>query len=448
MMMNTSPAMPASMQAMIDHVNEHFASTPRLGQLFRNCFPNTWQTTLRQLPDDTTFVLTGDIPAMWLRDSALQVRPYLILAADDPIVADLLAGVVRRQFRYITHDPYANAFNAEPNGQGHHTDLTPMTDWLWERKYEIDSLCYPLQLAYLLWKATGRSDHLDQYFRDGAYQIIELWRREQHHTEQSDYTFVRTNCPPTDTLPNGGNGNPVAHTGMTWSGFRPSDDTCIYGYLVPSNMFAVVVLGYLNELAEHVLRDSMLAANAASLAAEIDSGIKHYALIDHPTHGTIYAYETDGMNNVILMDDANVPSLMAMPYLGYCRFDDPTYLRTRQYVLSDDNPFFYRGSAATGVGSPHTPVRYIWHIALAMQGLTSPDPAEQRRILEIMAASDAGTGFMHEGFDADDPNNYTRPWFAWANAMYAELALHICGYRVPGSPLDQQADALDRQKLV
>lgn len=439
--MNSDLALPASMQAMIDRVSQHFADAPRLAELFRNCFPNTWQTTLRQLPDDTTFVLTGDIPAMWLRDSALQVRPYLILAGSDPVVADLLAGVVRRQFRYINHDPYANAFNAEPNGQGHHTDQTTMTDWLWERKYEIDSLCYPLQLAYLLWKATGRSDHLDQFFRDGASKIIELWRREQFHAEQSPYTFVRSDCPITDTLPNHGLGNPVAHTGMTWSGFRPSDDTCIYGYLVPSNMFAVVVLGYLSELADQVLADPQLAASAASLAAEIDAGIKRYALVEHPNHGQIYAYETDGMDHVILMDDANVPSLMAIPYLGYCGFDDPIYLRTRQFVLSEDNPFFYRGRAAQGVGSPHTPPRYIWHIALAVQGLTSNDPAEQRRLLETMAATDAGTGLMHEGFDVDDPNAYTRPWFAWANAMYAELALQICGYSVPGSPLDRKTPA-------
>jgi meiotically up-regulated gene 157 (Mug157) protein len=362
------------------------------------------------------------------------VRPYLALAAHDPEVAAMIAGVVRRQMRYVTIDPYANAFNAESNGRRWDAaDETEMNDWLWERKYEVDSLCYPLQLAYLLWRATGDTAHLDATFREAAERILRTWRTEQRHAN-SRYSFVRRNCPPTDTLSHEGRGAPVAETGMTWSGFRPSDDACVYGYLVPSNMFAAVALGYLAEIAQ-ALDDAALRDEARALEAEIRAGIAAHATVEHPEHGQIYAYETDGLGNYTLMDDANVPSLLSLPYLGWCAPDDPLYLRTRAFVLSPSNPFFYRGTAAEGVGSPHTPPRYIWHIALAMQGLTATDPAERERLLELMERTDAGAGMMHEGFDVDDPAKFTRPWFSWANMMYCELVLASLGVWVPGSPL-------------
>jgi uncharacterized protein len=429
------PTLSQPVEAFVQEIERRLAATPRRAAMFRACFTNTLATTIQPMPDGTTFVITGDIPAMWLRDSAAQVRPYLVLAGQDQQLSDLIAGVVRRQMLYITIDPYANAFNAEPSGRRWDAaDETEMNDWLWERKYEVDSLCYPLQLAYLLWKATGRADHFDATFRLAAELILATWRREQRHAESS-YRFVRRNCPPSDTLSHDGYGAPVAETGMTWSGFRPSDDACVYGYLVPSNMFAVVVLGYLAEIAESALGDAALAGEARALAAEIRAGVERFAPYEHPEHGRIYAYETDGMGNYTLMDDANVPSLLSLPYLGWCAPDDPLYLSTRGFVLSEANPFFFRGSAAEGVGSPHTPHRYIWHIALAMQGLTAADPAERERILGVMERTDAGAGMMHEGFDADDPSQFTRPWFSWANMMYCELVLASLGIWVPGSPL-------------
>jgi uncharacterized protein len=429
--MNTDAALPHSMQHLIAEVSRALAHRPKLARMFARCFPNTLQTTINKLPDATTFVITGDIPAMWLRDSAAQVRPYLVLAAADAAVADLLEGVVRRQMRYILHDPYANAFNAAPNGRGHQSDLTEMSALVWERKYEIDSLCYPIQLAYLLWKATGRTRHFDQTFRDAARAIVEVWRREQRHPADSFYRFERLDTIPIDTLSHGGRGSPVAETGMTWSGFRPSDDACAYGYLVPSNLFAVVALGYLVEIATQVLSDAELAAEAQRLRAAIDVGIQAYGKVEHPRYGTIYAYETDGLGNYNLMDDANVPSLLSLPYLGYCAKDDPVYLNTRAFVLSSDNPYFYRGAVAEGIGSPHTPAGYIWHIALTMQGLTAADPAERERILDLLERTDAGTNLMHEGFAADDPSQFTRPWFAWANSLLSELVLEYCGFNLP-----------------
>ena len=417
---------PASMQQVIQRVSAALAHRPRLAALFANCYPNTYETTLRTLPDGTSFVITGDIPAMWLRDSSAQVRHYLPAAREDTALAEMIAGLCHRQSRLIRLDPYANAFNQEPNGACFREDITQRSPWVWERKYEVDSLCYPIQLAYLLWKATGSSAHLDGDFRAALETTLNLWRVEQRH-ENSPYSFQRTDCPASDTLPCEGRGTPVAYTGMTWSGFRPSDDACAYGYLVPSNMFAVVALGYAAEIAREVWKDEALAAACQALSREIDAGIQAHAIVEHPEFGPIYAYETDGMGHYTLMDDANVPSLLSIPYLGYRDAEDPVYQNTRRFILSHANPYYYQGTAAQGIGSPHTPPRYIWPIALSMQGLTSRDPQERAAILDMLEATDAGTGYMHEGFDVDDPRRFTREWFAWANSIFSEFVMDYLG---------------------
>lgn len=431
----THATLPLSLQQLIADVQKHVADRPKLARMFRNCIRNTLTTTLKPLADGTVFVITGDIPAMWLRDSAAQVRPYLILAKEDPLFSDLIANIVKRQVRYIQLDPYANAFNETANHHGHQEDQTQMTAWIWERKYEIDSLCYPIQLAYLLWQTTGRTDHLDTNFKEACQQIITLWHTEQHHSEQSTYTFERQDCPISDTLPCGGKGNLVAMTGMTWSGFRPSDDACQYGYLIPSNMFAVVVLGYMEQIANTVYEDYEWAAQAVALKSQIQAGIEQYGIVDHPEFGSMYAYETDGQGNYNFMDDANVPSLLSLPYLGYCLVDDPLYQNTRKFILSQHNPYYYSGSAAQGIGSPHTPPHYIWHISLAMQALTSQDEQEITSLLNTLENTDANTDFLHEGFHMDDPQQYTREWFSWANSLFSELILTHCGYTVPGGKI-------------
>ncbi|GGG53001.1 glycoside hydrolase family 125 protein [Paenibacillus radicis (ex Gao et al. 2016)] len=422
--------LPSSVIALLEEANEKLAHEPKLLELFRNCYPNTLETTTSELQDGTTFVITGDIPAMWLRDSVAQVRHYLPLAAEDKELQGIIEGLVERQIRYIHIDPYANAFNVEPNSNRYDEDLTELTPWIWERKYEIDSLCYPIQLAYLYWKATGRKEVFTDQFREAAGIIMKLWKVEQRHFEQSPYRFARENCPPSDTLRNNRMGMPVNYTGMTWSAFRPSDDACTFGYLIPSNMFAVVVLRYIEEIANDVWKDEALAALAEELREEIDFGIQNYGTVLHPKYGRIYAYETDGFGNYNLMDDANVPSLLSIPYLGYTDANDPIYRNTRQFLLSTDNPYYYIGEYARGIGSPHTPKGFIWHISLAMQALTSEDDAEMKELLETFKRTDADTGYMHEGFHPDDPARYTRPWFAWANSLFAELIhkLMLKGY--------------------
>lgn len=429
--MNTNNGnLPGSIVRLSRTVTELLVNNPNRASIFERCFSDTWSTTLKRMEDGTTFVITGDIPAMWLRDSAAQIRPYLLLASEDAEIADVIQALIERQFRSIIIDPYANAFNETSNGRGHSLDLTEMNPAVWERKYEIDSLCYPIQLSYLLWKNTGRTSQFNESFRQGLEAILKLWRTEQHHETRSLYRFQRSDCPPTDTLIREGKGSETAYTGMTWSGFRPSDDACMYGYLIPSNMFAVVVLRYVSEIAEQVFADPSLAKEAAELAEEIDEGIRKYGIVEHPDFGLMYAYETDGKGQYHLMDDANVPSLLSIPYLGYCAADDPLYMNTRRFVLSSHNPYYYEGSAASGVGSPHTPNGYIWPIALSMQGLTSESEMEWERILTLLENTDAGCKMMHEGFHKDDPALYTREWFSWANMMYCELVLQTLGKKV------------------
>ncbi len=364
--------LPISMQNIISSVSRALPQYPQLPKMFADTFSNTYSTTLKQQPDGSVFVITGDIPAMWLRDSAAQVRPYVRLAKHDPHFANLIAGVVKQQAKYVLIDPYANAFNESANGHCHNKDKTDMGDWIWERKYELDSLCAPLVLAHDLWKTTGLTSHVDENFERAAQLIVQTITQEQNH-ETSPYRFERLEGPPSDTLSNAGRGNPVAVTGMSWSGFRPSDDACTYNYLVPSNMLAVVALA---KLAEMPLGEG-LQEKALALSNAMKTGIETHAIVEHPTHGKIYAYEVDGLGHHNLMDDANVPSLLAMPYMGYCMPDDPLYRATRRFVLSKDNPYFYDGKAAKGIGSPHTPKDYIWPISLCMQGLTSNDRQEQ-----------------------------------------------------------------------
>lgn len=332
-----------------------------------------------------------------LRDSAAQLRPYLVLCQDDPALQDVLIGVVHRQLEYIAIDAYANAFNRSPDGAGHTSDETEMGPWVWERKYEIDSLCYPIELAYRLWRITGRDDVIDERFRTAAAAILDLWKVELDHEARSTYRFQRHDEAPTDTRARR-RGRLTRPTGMSWSAFRPSDDATEHGFNVPGNIFASVVLEYLQAIAVGVLGDSALATRATELKAGIDDGIAHYGTVDHPELGRVFAYEVDGLGARLLMDDANMPSLLSIPMTGFTSADDPTYLATRQLLLSAENPYYYSGTRAWGIGSPHTPVHHIWPIALAVQSLTSTSTAEKRRLLELLRNTTGGTGQMHESF--------------------------------------------------
>lgn len=404
----------------------------QIGDTFRTCFTNTPETALTLREDGTVFVITGDIPAMWLRDSACQVRPYLVLAREEETVADMIEGVIRSQIQCIQIDPYANAFNETANGNCWEHDLTDMKPELWERKFEIDSLCYPIQLAYLYWKNSGKTTHFDSDFLNAAKTIVRVFRTEQDHEHKSPYSFQRMNCIYTDTLSRNGKGALVNEkAGLIWSGFRPSDDACVYGYLIPSNMFAAVILEYLSEISEVIYNDKNFAAETASFAKELREAIAKEAVVPGGDKlEPFYAYEVDGFGQYLVMDDANVPSLLSIPYIGYEDEESLLYQNTRNKMLSEVNPYYYKGRVIQGIGSIHTPHNYIWHIAVGMEGLTSKEASVKKEVIQRLLSSDGGKGCMHESVNADDDKRYTRSWFGWANAIFCELVLEYCGYGV------------------
>jgi hypothetical protein len=368
-------------------------------------------------------VNTGDIPAMWLRDSTAQVYPYLLLSAEDALLQVIIRGVITRQMQYILIDPYVNAFNLASNGKGHKTDETDQNDWIWERKFELDSLLYPVQLLWAFWNITNDTTIFTPQIKDALITIIHTLQTEQKHAGRSPYHFFRNNNVELDNLPNQGNGNPVAETGMIWSAFRPSDDRCLYNYHIPSQMFAVVVLAYLAEILINQYQEFELSSEVEVLREQIDAGINQYGIYNHPKYGEIYVYEADGLGAFQLMDDANIPSLLSIPYLDYVDNDDPIYKNTRRFILSQDNPWYFSGKYASGIGSPHTGKGKIWHLALLMQALTADDPLELDRILNYIKDSHANTYLMHESFNPDNPKEYTRDSFSWANALFSELIL-------------------------
>ena len=399
----------------------------KLRWMFENCFPNTLDTTVNfsmrnGKPD--TFVITGDIDAMWLRDSSAQVWPYLPLMRDDKELQLLIAGLIYRQSECIRIDPYANAFNNGPKGSYWETDHTqPMAKELHERKWEIDSLCYPIRLAYHYWVLTGYASVFDAQWHDAMKLVLQTFKEQQRKNDLGPYSFTRDCDRPTDSQINNGWGAPVKPAGLIVSAFRPSDDATQYGFLIPSNMFAVVSLRQLAEIERRILGNDIFAGECENLAIEVDTAIQRYGVVDHPVCGRVYAFEVDGFGNSLCMDDANVPSLLAAPYLGYCSADDELYVNTRTLIWSHNNPYFFSGKAGEGVGGPHVGLNYIWPMSIIMKALTSDDADEIRSCLKQLRHTDGGTGFMHESFHSADAADFTRSWFAWANTLFGELIL-------------------------
>jgi meiotically up-regulated gene 157 (Mug157) protein len=382
---------------------------------------------IRPWDDDSVFVVTGDIPAMWLRDSSTQLRPYLLLCRDDPALQDVLVGVLRSQVRFLLSDPYANSFRGFETSW-HAADRTEAGTQTWERKFELDSLCFPIELADRLWRIAGRSDVFDAGFHRMCEVIVDTMTTEQHHDQASSYFFERLDGPTSDTLIRGGRGSATEPCGLVWSAFRPSDDACQLGFNIPGNMFAAAVLQQLTTILDNFYPGDRLRERVTRLRSEIVAGIEE--------HGTlkmdgvdVYAYEVDGRGAAIMMDDANMPSLLSAPLSGYLSSDDPRYRATRAVILSSQNPYFFTGGHARGMGSPHTPHNYVWPIGVAVEALTSRSESRKLELLEMLMRCDGGTGRMHESFDPDNPNHYTREWFSWADAMFSELILDLIRIR-------------------
>ena len=400
-----------------------------LAWLFGNCFPNTLDTTVDfELVDGRpdTYVITGDIDAMWLRDSSAQVWPYLPLMKDDASLQQLIAGVINRHTRCILKDPYANGFYKDDRKSGDwKSDQTDIKSGVHERKWELDSLCYPIRLAYQYWKSTNDTEPFDAFWRAAILRTLQTLREQQRKNDKGPYRFQRRTTVPSDTLAGNGYGLPVKPVGLVCSMFRPSDDATLFPFLVPANFFAVISLRQAAVMLEQIHHDPATAAECRRLAQEIESALRQYAIVDHPKFGRVLAYEVDGFGSSNFMDDGNVPSLLSLPYLGAVKPDDRVYLNTRRFVLSEADPYYYKGKAAEGPGGPHAGPDMIWPLGLIVQALTTTDEAEIRRCLDVLRRTHAGTGFMHEAFNKDDPAKYTRGWFAWANSLFGELILKL-----------------------
>jgi uncharacterized protein len=400
-----------------------------LAWMFENCFPNTLDTTVtyeEKNGEPSTYVITGDIDAMWLRDSTAQVWPYLPLAAGDEPLQKLLKGVVNKQTEFVLLDSYSNAFYNDPARESEwKNDYTQMKPGVHERKWEIDSLCYVIRLAHGYWKNTGDISIFTSKWQQAMQLIVSTFREQQRINDNGSYHFQRLATNPTDTQFGGGFGNPTKKIGLIHSMFRPSDDATFYPFLISSNMFAVVSLRQLAEIFNKALKNDKLSRKYALFADELDFILKQNAEFQHPIAGKIWPLEIDGYGNALFMDDANVPNLLSLPYLGFCNVDDPLYQSTRKFSLSKANPWYHSGSYAKGIGGPHVGENKIWPLGIIMQALTSNDNKEILNCLSMLKKTHAGTGFIHESFHVDDPKNYSRSWFAWANTIFGELILHL-----------------------
>jgi meiotically up-regulated gene 157 (Mug157) protein len=407
---------------------------PELAWLFENCFPNTLDTTVKHYgiikgrPD--AFIITGDIDAMWLRDSSAQVYPYLPYINDDVQLKSLIQGVINRQAKCVLIDPYANAFNYDASKKsGWYSDNTDMKMELHERKWEVDSLCYVIRLAYRYWKVSGGLSSFDTDWVSAMKAILRTFREQQRKVDHGPYHFQRGTDPSDrDSLTNNGYGPAFKPVGMICSMFRPSDDATTYPFLIPSNFFAVVSLRQLSEIFLAMKNDT-LSAECLSLAAEVELAIRAYAIYHHPTYGDVYCYEVDGLGGRLVIDEPNLPNLLSLTYFGAVDESDTIYQNTRKMILSEGNPYFVKGKYAEGVGSDHTPKGYVWHLSLIARALTSSDDREIAYCLRVLRDTHAGKGFMHEGFDANDPSHYTRSWFAWADTIFGELIVKVYNER-------------------
>lgn len=432
----SSPAVEAEIARVSAQIHD-----PELAWLFANCYPNTLDTTVEigmQGNQADTFILTGDIPAMWLRDSSAQVWGYLPLAKDDAALQRLFRGLIARHARSVLIDPYANAFSRDPGARQSPLywvaqDLTTMRPGVAERKWEVDGLCHVIRLAWGYWRQTGDTAPFDSDWHRAAQSIVATLRAEQRKDGTSVYRFQRSNPNPDDTVMLNGMGAPTRKVGLIHSMFRPSDDACVYPFLIPANLFAVQALRWLADLVGNVLHDAALANDALALASEVEAALEQHGRMvpaGQDPANAVLAYEVDGFGNALFMDDANAPSLSSLSYLRCAGPDLALFRRTAARCWSADNPYFFAQGGNAGIGGPHVGTGMIWPMSLMIRALSSDDPHVVASCIAQLKTSHAGTGFMHEAFEAGNPNHYTRPWFAWANGLFGEMVISLAA-RMP-----------------
>jgi uncharacterized protein len=395
------PAVPQTLNIPVESQIRPIESTALFRQMFYNFFHE---------PDGTTYVQTGDIPAMWLRDSAVQTIPYIRFVSAYPALRFTFFGVVQRDAKNILVDPHAEAFTADYR--------------VWEDKWEIDSLSWPVLLVFMYYANTRDRTIFTPALHRAMQTIVATLQCEQRHAACSRYSWPHP--VPTNNVYN-------PDTGLIWSAFRPSDDPVAYRFNIPQNAIAVVAMKLLAAFAMRAFADPKLASDATALAAQVQVGIERYGRTWVPNRGWMYVYETDGYGHDSLMDDANIPNLTALPYIGWCATDDPVYLNTRRFTLSSADPYYYGGKYATGLGSPHTPKGWVWPIGIIGAALSTSREVEIASAVDMLARTGTLDGLMHESFNPNDPSQFTRPDFGWANAFWADLLFRtVAGYRHVG----------------
>lgn len=419
-----------AVEAEIRRVKAKIAD-PEIAWLFENCYPCTLDTTVKVGEVDgkpDAFVITGDIEALWLRDSSAQLQTYVHLAPGDAALRRLFCGLIQRQARSILIDPYANAFMEDPaalSSLSARTDRTDMKPGVAERKWEVDSLCYPMRLAHAYWTATRDKTPFDELWARAMARAVATFREQQRKDAPGPYHFQRLSVSPTETLMFEGYGAATRKVGLIHSMFRPSDDACLYPFLIPSNLFAVAALRMLAQVLREARGDASGAQDCEALAAEVDAALKAHGRMPDGRGGEVWAFEVDGFGNAIFMDDANVPSLSGLPLLGAADREDPLFRRTAALAWSPRNPYFFAGAAARGIGGPHIGLDMIWPMSIITHAMNSDGDDEIRQCLRWLKSTHAGTGFIHESFHKDDPSRFTRKWFAWANGLFGELILDL-----------------------
>ena len=421
-----------AVENLINKVKKEISDN-QLSWIFENCYPNTLDTTvdyeiIDNKPD--TFIITGDIDAMWLRDSTAQVWPYLPLINEDEKLKNLVKGLINRQVKCILTDPYANAFYKDlTKVSQYNEDIPNPIPGVHERKWEIDSLCYHIRLSYEYYKLTGDNSIFDSNWKKSIDVILNTLQIEQRKNGKSPYIFIRNGNQMIDAPVFNGTGRPLKPNGLIASMFRPSDDATLFGFLIPSNIFAMISLRQVGDIYEKEKINDLISIKCNNLANEIEIALEKYAIQDHLDFGKMYAYEIDGFGNKLFMDDANVPSLMSLAYLNKSFRDNPLYLNTRKFLISENNPYFLKGKIAEGQASPHTGKDKIWPMGIILRAMTSNNDNEIKKCLKMLLNTHDNTGFMHEAFHKDNQSDFNRSWFAWANTLFGELIIKLYNER-------------------
>ncbi|KAH8879436.1 Six-hairpin glycosidase-like protein [Thozetella sp. PMI_491] len=440
---------------------------PDLARLFENAFPSTTDTTVKFHTNGTSekeqaeraanprikqgawegphsFIITGDIIAEWLRDSTNQLSPYQPLAKKDKAIYNLVLGAINTQSEYVIESPYCNAFQPPPiaglkvsmNGQDDVVHPAYEPSFVFECKYELDSLGHFLALANDFNDHTGSTEFMNDRWYEALDTVLRVLEEQSQSTfnpetgmyKRNEYTFQRRTNTGTETLNLNGVGNPLNNgTGLVRSAFRPSDDATILGFFIPANAMMAVELKRLSSVLRSTgkHRDSVLAQTIDRWSTRIANGIWEHGVVSHRKYGDVFAYEVDGYGSAIIMDDANYPSLLALPLMGFVARDDKTYVNTRKMLLEKTgNPYFLEGVEFKGIGGPHIGLRNAWPMSLLIQAQTSDDDAEILECLGMVLQS-SKLGLVHESVDVNMAASYTRSWFAWANGVFAETILDL-----------------------